>query len=233
MTFVYCIFYINRKYYKQINRDLKIRGFQHIKAIVPEIKILKKSVKNKTFYEEVPVLFNYGFIKMPIDKAYSRQFLNKLKRAIPGIHNWLKSSESMFPKKKKRRIDNAEDFDDFSKVATCTRKEVNRFKKIAKLNKLFSLEDILNIREGQYVQLKIYPYEGTEARVISINPETKMATLELYPNMGSFTVRIPLDHVIYSVYKDYDPDTFVNPLIYDDNRVTQELAEESFQNKRQ
>lgn len=231
MNFVYCICYIDRKHYKNINADLKKRGFKHIRAIIPEIKILKKSIKNKTFYEEVPVLFNYGFIKMPAYMAYSRPILNKIKKAIPGIHNWLKSSESMFPKKKKKRIDNAEDFDDFSIVATCSREDVKRFKKIAKQNQRFSLEDVLNIQEGQYVQLKIYPYEGTEAQIISIDQEKQMVTLKLFPMMGKFEVTIPIDHVVYSVYKDYDPDTFINPLILDNNRVTNELVEESFKNK--
>lgn len=232
MNFVYCICYIDRKHYKNINVDLKKRGYKHIRAIIPEIKILKKSIKNKTYYEEVPVLFNYGFIKMPTENAYSRPFLIKLRKAIPGIHNWLKSTESMFPKKKKKRIDNAEDFDDFSMVATCTREEVKRFKDIARHNQRFSLEEMLNIQEGQYVQLKIYPYEGTEGKIISIDHEKQMVTLELYPTMGNFTVRIPIDHVIYSVYKDYDPDTFINPLVLDNNRVTNELVEESFKNKR-
>lgn len=229
MNFVYCICYIDRKHYKSINEDLKKRGFKNIEAIIPEVRILKKSIKNRTFYKEVPVLFNYGFIKMPSEYAYSRPFLLKLRKAIPGIHNWLKAPEAMFTKKKRRRIDNAEDFDDFSKVATCTKEEVDRFKEIARRNKVFPLEDILKLQQGQYVQLKIYPYEGIDARIISINEETQMVILELYPASGRFIVSIPIDHVVYSVYMDYDPDTFINPLVFDNNRVTAELAKELFQ----
>lgn len=231
MKYCYCICYIERKYYKRINEDLKNKGYKHIRAIIPEIKILKKSIKNKTFYEEVPVLFNYGFIKMPLEYAYSRPFLNKLRRAIPGIRTWLRSTETLFPRKKKRKIDNAEDFDDFSRVAQCTREEVNRFKQIAKNNDKYSLDQLLNIQEGQYVQLKIYPYEGVDATILSIDYDKELVTLELFPLMGKFTARIPLDHVIYSVYKDYDPDTFIKPFELDPSKISAESVNELLKDK--
>lgn len=61
--------------------------------------------------------------------------MNKLRRQIPGIRGWVKSPETIFDKKIKKRIDNAEDWDDFSKVATVPRSEVFRFKRLAKKNK--------------------------------------------------------------------------------------------------
>ena len=124
MKYVYCIFYIERKFYHKINEELKAKGYNKIRAIVPEVRILKKAIKGKTYYEEVPVLFNYGFIKMPSEFAYDRQFLNKVKKSIPGIHHWLKDTHTLHPKKKRARIDNAEDWDDFSLVATCPRVDV-------------------------------------------------------------------------------------------------------------
>lgn len=219
MKYCYCICYIERKYYKNINKDIKRRGFKHIRAIIPEVQIIKKARKNKTFYEEVPVLFNYGFIKMPVENAYSRPFLNKLKKAIPGIRHWLKSVDSMFPKKIRKRIDNGEDFDDFSKVATCTREEVNRFKKIAHDNQKYTLEEKLRVEEGMYITLDVYPYRGTQARVIKLNHAEDTATLELYPRMGKFIVTIPLDHVYYSAYRDSDPDIFIKPFGLDPERI--------------
>lgn len=43
------------------------------------VNVLKKTHKGKMQFEEIPILFNYGFIKMPSEFAYSRPFLNKLK----------------------------------------------------------------------------------------------------------------------------------------------------------
>ena len=66
MKNVYCIFYIERKFYKNINKELKAKGYSKIHAVIPEVKILRKAIKGKTYYDEVPVLFNYGFMRMPL-----------------------------------------------------------------------------------------------------------------------------------------------------------------------
>lgn len=233
MKYVYCIFYIERKFYRKINDELKAKGYKKIRAIVPEVKILKKAIKGKTYYEEVPVLFNYGFMRMPVELAFSRQFLIKLRRDISGIRTFLKSTCTMFPRRKKRRIDNAEDFDDFSMVATCSKQEVRRFRKIARANRKYSLEDIAKLKMGDYVTLNIYPYEGVDAVIKKVNKKDKTVTLNLYPRMGNMEVTIPIDHVLYSIYHNYDPETlFINPLEVDPNRVTEEGLEESYNSKR-
>lgn len=233
MKNVYCIFYIERKFYKKINEELKAKGYKKLHAIIPEVKILKKAIKGKTYYEEVPVLFNYGFMRMPVELAYSRTFLIKLRRDISGIRTFLKSTETMFPKRKKRRIDNAEDFDDFSMVATCSKLEVRRFRKIARANRKYSLEDLAKLKPGDYVTLNIYPYEGVDALIKKVNKKEKTVTLNLYPRMGTMEVTIPIDHVLYSIYHNYDPEAlFINPLEVDPNRVTEENVEESYNAKR-
>lgn len=233
MSNVYCIFYIERKFYQRINDELKAKGYKGIRAIVPEVKILKKAIKGKTYYEEVPVLFNYGFMRMPKELAYSRTFLRKLRKDISGIRTWLKDTQTMFPRKKKRRIDNAEDFDDFSMVAICPKSEVKRFRKIARANRKYSLEDIAKLKVGDYVVLNIYPYEGVDAEIKKVSKKDKTVTLELYPLMGKMMVTIPLDHVLYSIYHNYDPEAlFINPLEVDPNRITSESVEESYNTKR-
>lgn len=233
MKYVYCIFYIERKFYRKINDELKAKGYKKIRAIVPEVKILKKAIKGKTYYEEVPVLFNYGFMRMPVELAFSRQFLIRLRRDISGIRTFLKSTCTMFPRRKKRRIDNAEDFDDFSMVATCPKKEVRRFRKIARANRRYSLEDIAKLKIGDYVTLNIYPYEGVDAVIKKVNKKDKTVTLHLYPRMGNMEVTIPIDHVLYSIYHNYDPETlFINPLEVDPNRITEEGLEDSYNSKR-
>ena len=106
--YVYCIFRLDRKYYKRINKDLRSRGYSHARAIIPTVSVLKKSRNGKNEYEDVPLLFNYGFLRLKSDKAFNRYYLNTLKRAIPGIMSFMKSLDSR-PKRKRLRIDNAED----------------------------------------------------------------------------------------------------------------------------
>ena len=132
---VYCIFYLDKKNFGNIKSQLEEAGINDVKAIVPMVNVLKKTRNGKMVYSEEPVLFNYGFMKMDIKKAHNRMFLNKLKKTIPGIHHWVKDTITVHPRKKKARVDNAEDFDDFSLVAICPRKDVRRFIKIAKEKK--------------------------------------------------------------------------------------------------
>lgn len=204
---VYCIFYLERDYYKRIDKDLERYGYgKLVRAIIPTVRILKKTVGCKEIYEEVPILFNYAFMRIPRSLSYSRDFMNKLKRKIPGIRGWVKSPETLHPRKIKRRIDNMEVFDDFSLVATATKKEVRYFQKLSKLNKRFSVEDIVNIHIGDYLVLKGYPYDGVDATVLEVNHNTQMVKLLLYPQMGRMEISLPFDQVIHTVYANYDPE---------------------------
>ena len=231
--YVYTIFYLERKYFQTINRDLKSYGFKHVRAIVPTVKVLRKAIKGKLNFDDVPILFNYGFIKMPTDKAYSRPFLNKLKKKIPGIRTFLKDTQTVFPRKKKARIDNAEDFDDFSLVATCPRSEVKRFKRLAKENKKYSVDDITSVHIGDYIVLKVYPYEGVDATVLDINHKTQTVKLMLYPENGKMEINIPFNHVLYSVYSNYDEDKlYANSREYDQNKITEEAVESVISRRR-
>lgn len=222
--FTYCIFYLERKLYKKINEQLVDEGYTRIKAIVPTVNILRKTIKGKMVFEEEPVLFNYGFIKMPTECAFSRPFLNKMKKKIPGIHHWLKNTETLHPRRKKARIDNAEDFDDFSKVATVPRSEVRRFLKLSRENKKYSLDDLVNLKPGDYVSLNGYPYDGVGATVVEVNYNDRTVQLEMsIRERGTMPLVLPFDNVLYSVYQNYDPDKlYAGYLDKNPENITQE-----------
>lgn len=204
---VYCIFYIERDYYTTINQELEDKGYgKKIRAIIPTVRVLRKVVHGREVYEEVPILFNYAFMRMPRAWAYSRDFMNKLRKQISGIRGWLKSTESLHPKKIKRRIDNIDIFDDFSRVATVTKKEVRHLQRLSKQNKRFSVQDIMNIKVGDYLVLKGYPYDGVDATVVDVNHNRKIVKLILYPQMGKMEISLPFDQVIDTVYSNYDPE---------------------------
>lgn len=202
--YVYCIFRLDRKFYKRINSDLKNRGYKNVKAIIPIISVLKKSRKGSNEYEDVPLLFNYGFIRMKPEKAFDRYYLNKLKKDIPGILSFLKSLDYR-PKRKRLRVDNAGDFDDYSVVATITREEVKKYKRMSKANKIFSADDITRVAIGDYVILRGYPFEGIPAILLENNLNTKMMLVRLYPEMdGSLEIEVPRENVLYSAYNESD-----------------------------
>lgn len=175
-----------------------------MKAIVPTISVLKKSRKGKNEYEDVPLLFNYGFIKMKPEKAFDRYYLNKLKRDIPGILSFMKSLDYR-PKRKRLRVDNAEDFDDYSMVATITKEEVKKYRRMSKANKIFLVNDITRVAIGDYVVLRGYPFEGIPAIILESNLNTRKMLVKLYPEMdGSLEIEVPMENVLYSAYHESD-----------------------------
>lgn len=221
--YVYAICYLELKYFLNIKEDLRLRGYKDILPVIPTVHILKKTVRSRMEFEEVPILFNYGFVRMPIEKAYSRDFLRKLVKDIPGIRGWLNSPESLHPRKKKRRrVENMDIWDDFSIVSTVSREEVKYFKRLSKKNKRFSIED-LSLNIGDYVVLKGYPFEGVDATIMDINHRTKTVKLLMYPENGRMEINLPFDNVIYSVYHNYDEDKLlVNQRDYDPNKITEQ-----------
>lgn len=225
-SYQWCIFHMDNKYWPKIKDELKDKGYRNIKVVIPTVSILKKRQKGKDIIEEVPILFTYGFIRIPTEKAYSRVFLNKLKKQIIGIHSFVKSLETMHPKRLKRRVDNAEDFDDFSIVATVPYSEVRRFKRISKKNKIYSKSEITSLKIGTYVTLRGYPYEGISATVEDINLTTQKVTLTLYPENGKMVVKLPMENVVYSIYHNFDENKlYSNDREFDSNTISAEGIE--------
>lgn len=220
--YAYCICRIDKKYWKTINEDLQEKGYSNIKCFVPTFQILRKSKNNKDIFEDVPMLFNYGFIKMRSKEAYDRYFLNKLRKDIPGILSFMKSLNYMHPKKLRKRVDNAEDFDDFSKVATISKEQFKYYKKLSKQNRVYSLNDI-QPNAGDYVTLKKYPFEGLLAKILDFNYINQTALVEVYPGQGSvLSLQLPFSNVVYTIYDDFDE----NHLLVNDSTNINSLSEE-------
>ena len=141
---------------------------------------------------------------MKPEKAFDRYYLNKLKKDIPGILSFMKSLDYR-PKRKRLRVDNAEDFDDYSVVATITKEEVKKYRRMSRANKIFSVSDITRVAIGDYVVLRGYPFEGIPAVILESNLTTKMMLVKLYPEMdGSLEIEVPMENVLYSAYYESD-----------------------------
>lgn len=207
-SYVYCICRLDRKHWKDINQQFKDRGHKRMKCFVPTVSIIRKTKNGKNTTEEVPMFFNYGFVKMSTKLAYNRQFLRDLRREIPGINGWMLSLESMHPKRLRKRVD-TEDFDDFSKVAIITREEYKYYRRLSKKNRIYSMEDILRVPPGSYITLKGYPFNGLGAQLEDINYLNRTAVVNIYPGGDSvLRLQLPLDNVLYTIYDDYaDPIT--------------------------
>ena len=221
--YVYTICRIDTKDWRNINHELVEHGYKDIKCFVPTLTMVKKTYRGqKKEVEEVPMLFNYGFIRMRSEVAYNRNFLFHLKREIPGIVSFLKSLDSMHVKKKRRRVDNAEDWDDFSKVATVTKKEFRHYMRLSRANQVFSLDDVM-VNVGDFVVMRGYPLDGMPAKVLDFNYPNKTAIVEIYPGEGSvLSMQIPLENILYSPYEHYQEDLLASKIEFQDLSNTPE-----------
>ena len=220
--YVYCICRVDTKSWKGINSSLQERGYSDIKCFVPTVQVLSSSKDKKHQYRDVPLLFNYGFVRMRSTQAYNRQFLRELSQNVQGITGFLKSLDYMHPKKLRRRIDNAEDWDDFSKVATVSREEFKYYRDLAKANQIYHLSDVA-VKAGETVILKKYPFDGLIAKVLDFNFSNKTVMVEIYPGNGSvIKLQLPLDNILYTPYDNYDED---NLLVNSSNWDVESLPE--------
>ena len=220
--YVYCICRVDTKFWKGINSSLQERGYSDIKCFVPTVQVLSSSKDKKHQYKDVPLLFNYGFVRMRSTQAYNRQFLRELSQNVHGLTGFLKSLDYMHPKKLRRRIDNAEDWDDFSKVATVSREEFKYYRDLAKANQIYHLNDVA-VKAGETVILKKYPFDGLIAKVLDFNFSNKTVMVEIYPGNGSvIKLQLPLDNILYSPYDNYDED---NLLVNSSNWDVESLPE--------
>jgi len=203
---VYCVCYIN-KFWKTLKIDLKRSKFNFLEPVIPTVKVIRKNRSGEEHIEEIPMMFSYGFIKMPLNLAYDRQFLNQVRRTIPGIQSWLKSATPLHTKRLMKRIDNAEDFDDFSQVAMISKEDIGKLMEVSKKNPLFSKEDIYNLKVGDTITLRSYPFTGVMAEILELNLSKKRVTVNMYPDTNfSIKTSLPFDNILYSVYYDYqDP----------------------------
>lgn len=208
--YTYAICRLDHKFWPYINQELKDRGYKHIRAIIPVVKVPLRSKAGHNDYKEVPLLFNYGFIRMNTERAFNRQFLRKLKTQIPGITGWVHNTVTMHPRKQRKRIDNAEDWDDFSQVATVKKSDIKFYRRMARSKNIYSKSDIINLKIGEYITLHGYPFEGMGAQVLDINLTTKYISLGIPMGKGNIEVQMPLDQVLYSIYNDFNEEEFIN-----------------------
>jgi len=189
---VWAIVYINNTYRETLESDAKRCGIKDIKFIIPTISIIRKQFRGKKFTEEVPLLFNYGFIRIPIQVARSKDDLLGLKRSIQGIYNWLWLNQKSFSDKKT------------VKVATTSFREILRIVNISRRYSVYAESDIRNMKAGAMITLRGYPFDGIEAEIISVNIKKEEVDVNLNLGMMGRKVTVSFSNIMYSIYGDFE-----------------------------
>ena len=191
VTHLWCIAYINKTFLHTIARDLTSFGFGDVKFNIPTVRVLKKRFKGKNFYEEVPLLFNYGFFRIPISGARDKDYLQRMKVAVNGIYNWLYRTTGALPK----TVDVPPILVSFIKMG-----ELAILKRIALENSIYSSDEVEGLSAGKYIILRGYPFEGMEAEVLEVHPKKQLIKVNLISGGLLNEVSVHFSNVFYSIY---------------------------------
>lgn len=208
-NYVWLIAYIDSSKVERLQRDIdKFPEYQmNIDAHVPMVRILKKKFKGKDYFENVPLLFNYGFFRIPMAWAINRDILDIMKSNITCIFGWVTD-----PAKAERPSKKVEKLNTNRKraipYAYCDESTVKRLLKIAKNESIHSSENIDSLKPGDVINLIGYPFEGMEAVIVSVDKRSKRVLVEIGELGISREVSVSFDNVFYSIYRGSYEETY-------------------------
>ena len=227
---LYCwvIAYIDSKFINQIipqlSRNLEYRD---VEVYIPTVKVLKKKFKGKEQFDEVPLLFNYGFFKIPRVYAVHRNYLENLQKNITAIHGWVKDYSKVL---KKRKGESMKGDDRYISVATATSEEIARLVQTSMNIGAHSAEDINLVNPGEMIVLRGYPFDGVEAELIEVDPKRKRVKVKILQLWGKI-VEVSYDNVFFTIYQNnnYD-DTVTIQKSLDELQANNKLDQFEFKN---
>lgn len=206
--FSWVIAYIDAAYIDKVTKELaKFREYREIEAYIPTVKILKKTFKGKQTFEEVPLLFNYGFFKIPRKFAIHHKFLDDLKDNISCIYAWVKDPHKIVKKAKNLKLGEKTFYSEKEiPAATATAKEIAILTKDSFNYSAHSADDIDKVKPGSMITLRGYPFEGVVATVIEINPKKENVKVKINIFDQLREVDVSFDNVFFTIYhaRNYD-----------------------------
>ncbi len=207
----YCIAYINRKLLTKLQHDL-MRCDLQIEVVIPTVNVLTKKFKGKEHFDEVPLMLNYGFVKVNDIDLYNLEFFRDIAAKINCISGFLKEKSE----------------DGTVSIATTTKKAVNQVLKAGKRMSIYTGMDFNTLKgrdeirrkyephrndngefiDGKVITLKGYPFDGVEAQIIKIKfakcEVEVLLQLGLDENTIAQPATISFHNMFYTIYDEAD-----------------------------
>lgn len=179
------IIYINRNLFLDTDIE-KVEKEYGIEIVIPVTRVLKGKHKGRNNYEDVPYLFNFGFMRVPKFRRYDIDYLVKLKREIPLLLGFLR--DTTLP---------SQGFN----YAMISSKEVNRIIRDAGQSSIYSEHQEENIKVGDSIKLSGYPFEGLYGVVEKINKEKQNMIIAVEISNGApLKITVPFFNIYYTMY---------------------------------
>lgn len=225
--FSWLVAYIDADKIGKVQEELTRREYKEITAYIPTVSVLKKTFKKRNTFEDVPLLFNYGFFRVPRKYAIYKNYLEQMQQDISCIYSWVKDPAKIIKKIPNLRLGERDFYPETEiPVATATAEEIAKLVNDAFDYSAHSAEDIARIEAGQIVTLHGYPFEGVQATIVEVNPKKELVTvkIELFDQMRN--VEVKYDNVVFTIYhaKSYDDSVTVKSAL----NVTLEGDKQSF-----
>lgn len=200
--------YIDSTQIEKVKQELSSQAaYAEIEAYIPTVKVLTKTFKSEDYFEEVPLLFNYGFFRVPRKFAVHARFLDEMKENISCIYAWVKDPAKVIKRKPKLRLDAKSVYSENEiMVATATSKEISRLIKESFNHSAHSPEDLAKVEPGQYITLRGYPWDGVKAKIVELNTDKKKIKVEINIFDQLREVMVAYDNVFFTIYhnKNFD-----------------------------
>jgi len=174
-------------------------GYNGIYYHIPKVSVLKRVVNKGHEFVQKPLLFNYGFLEMPIEYMRNPGILSELRVISRLIQGYFRKSEEDL----NLEMENAEK-DGLARyqpvlIKSITAEELQRLVEIAMEINVY--DTVQELSPGSYIVLKGYPFEGLGAEVIekSSGGNIKVRLIE-----SGMIVRLQPDNIFYSPYNELD-----------------------------
>jgi len=186
-----------RNLHKQNEDLLRFAGWDlhNLFFKIPTVKVLVRKIHKGYMFDEKPLLFNYGFMEMPLEYTKDPNALARLKQVSDVVSGYFYKSENELRGEKMEA--DADGLGEYHPVLvkTITSEEVERLYRVAS-----SLEVYDNVKElgvGAYVVLQGYPFEGVSAKV-----ERKKTNGKIQVELVESGIKVWLEpqNVYYSSY---------------------------------
>lgn len=201
--YAWLVAYIDASHIDRVEKDLqKHPEYKSIKAYIPTVKLLKKSFKGKHEFEDVPLLFNYGFFQVPRKHAIHKNFLEAMQQNIACIYAWVKDPMKVINEKPKIRTDGKSVYTDSDiPVAVATSEQVAELVKNSGNFSIHDGDDIKNLKPNDVIVMHGYPFDGVKAKILEVDTikETMKVEIMIFDQLNPVKI-VSFDNIFYTVY---------------------------------
>lgn len=206
--FVWLVAYIDSAFLHKVEAELKrYPEYKDIEAYIPTVKVLKKTFKGKQEFDEVPLLFNYGFFKVPRKYAIHSSFLDSMRTHVSCIYAWVKdplksAARSKVQRRKEADLENGltKRTDSDIEYATADSKEVTELLKNQFKYSTYDADDLNKIKPGSIITLRGYPFDGIEAELVDLNFNKREAIVKIRMFDTMKDISVSFDNVFFTMY---------------------------------